>query len=172
MLSLYLQTLETDEERGRFARLYACYRDLMFRAADRLLHNDMDAEDAVHQAFLAILKHFSKVRRVDAPATKAYVVLIARRKAIDILRAKSRFVDTGGNVPGGLQPSLPEDADLADAMLSLPERYREALLLRYAHGYSAAELAALWGIKKSSAQTVLWRAKKALEERLEGDPDE
>lgn len=172
MLSLYLQTLETDEERSRFARLYSRYRGLMFRAAVGILKNDMDAEDAVHQAFLAILKHFSKVRRIDSPATKAYVVIIAERKAIDILRAKSRFVDTGGDVPGSYPPSAQEDADLADAMLSLPARYREALLLRYAHGYTAAELAALWGIKKSSARTVLWRAKKALEERLEGNSDE
>lgn len=170
MLSLYLQTLETDEERGRFARLYTRYRDLMFRAAVRILKNDMDAEDAVHQAFLAILKHFSKIRKIDDPATKAYVVVIAERKAIDALRARKEIAAPEPDAP--VPFSAPEDADLADAMLSLPERYREALLLHYAHGYTAAELAALWGIKKSSAQTVLWRAKKALEERLEGKSDE
>jgi len=170
LLSLYLQTLETDEERGRFARLYTRYRDLMFRAAVRILKNDMDAEDAVHQAFLAILKHFSKIRKIDDPATKAYVVVIAERKAIDALRARKEIAAPELDAP--VPFSAPEDADLADAIRSLPARYREALLLRYAHGYTAAELAALWGIKKSSAQTVLWRAKKALEERLEGERDE
>ncbi|MBR6312114.1 MAG: RNA polymerase subunit sigma-24, partial [Oscillospiraceae bacterium] len=61
MLSLYLSMLESEEDRGRFARLYLRYRGMMFRVARELLKSDMDAEDAVHQAFLSILNHFSKV---------------------------------------------------------------------------------------------------------------
>ncbi len=172
MLFLYLQMLDSEEERSKFARLYMCYRELMFCAASRLLGNDMDAEDAVHQAFLAILDHFSAVREISSPETKAYVVIITERKAIDILRRQKRLTELGTDIPERTASDPAAKADLADAILSLPRRYREALLLKYLHGYSTAELSSLWGIKKDSVQKILWRAKTALKERLEENADE
>ena len=116
MLSLYLQMLDSEEERSRFERFYLRYRDVMFRVAIKLLHSEMDAEDAVHQAFLAILPHFSKIHEIDCPETRAYAVIITERKAIDLLRARQRI--------SGLDPEeaeyeplpLPGDEGLADAM--------------------------------------------------------
>lgn len=167
MLSLYLQMLDTEEETSRFTRLYIHYRDLMFRVAMRVLHNEMDAEDAVHQAFLSILKHFSKIHKIDCPETKAYVVIITERKAIDILRAQKHFADEDPEVLGNEAVSPPGDGGLADALAGLRRRYREALLLHYRHGYSTAELADLWGIKQASVQKLLWRAKQLLKEKME-----
>ena len=172
MLSLYLQMLDSEEERGRFAKLYLLYRDLMFRAAMRLLHQEMDAEDAVHQAFLSLLRHFSKIREIDCPETKAYVVIITERKAIDLLRARKHTVDGDPEELEDEAVPPPGDGGLADAMAGLPRRYREALLLRYRHGYGTAELAELWGMKQASVQKLLWRAKQLLKERMEEDPDE
>ena len=172
MLSLYLQMLDSEEERSRFERFYLCYRDLMFRVAMKLLHSEMDAEDAVHQAFLAILPHFSKIHEIDCPETRAYAVIITERKAIDLLRARQRISDLDPEEAEYEPLPLPGDEGLADAMARLPRRYREALLLRYLHGYSTSELASLWGIKQASAQKLLWRAKQALSEHLEVPADE
>ena len=168
MLSIYLQMLDSEEDRGRFAKLYTDHKDLMYRVALKLLGNEMDAEDAVHQAFLAVLKHFSKIRKIDAPETRAYLVVITESKAVDVLRERKRTSDAD---PEDLACSeygvLPGNTGLGDAMLRLPRRYRDALLLRYLHGYSAAELASLWGIKADSARKTLWRAKQALKEEME-----
>lgn len=172
LLSLYLQMPDSEEEQSRFASLYLLYRDLMFRAAMRLLHNEPDAEDAVHQAFLSVLRHFSKIRQIDCPETKAYVVIITERKAIDMLRAQKRFGDEDPEELENAAVPPPGDGGLADAMAGLPRRYREALLLRYRHGYGTAELAALWGLKQASVQKLLWRAKQLLKERMEEDQDE
>lgn len=173
MLCLYLNILESEEDRSRFTKLYMQYREMMFYTALQILRNDMDAEDAVHQSFLAILKHFSKIRDLNLPETRAYVIVVTKRKAIDILRAESKLEDTGMDVPDkNYQFFEKNDIGVADAMQSLPERYREVLLLRYLHGYSAAELASLWGIKKGSVYTIMWRAKKALAKRLEEDVNE
>ena len=166
MLSLYLQMLDSDEERGRFAKLYTDHKNLMYRVAIKLLGNEMDAEDAVHQAFLSIIKHFSKIRDVGSPQTRAYVVVITERKAVDMLRERNRFSEQDA-AEELRYAATDEDPGLGDAMLRLPRRYREALLLRYLHGYSAAELASLWGIKPDSARKTLWRAKQALKEELE-----
>ena len=51
---IYLQALDSPEDRTRFEALYTAYRGLMFHAARRILNNDQDAEDAVHMAFLSL----------------------------------------------------------------------------------------------------------------------
>ena len=58
MLTLYLQMLDTPEEKVRFEEVYLTYRGLMYHTANRILHNRQDAEDAVHNAFLQVIKHF------------------------------------------------------------------------------------------------------------------
>ena len=56
---------------------------------------------------------------------------------------------------------------LADAMGRLPPRYREALLLRHACGYSTRETAALMELSFAAAQKLLYRARDALRTELE-----
>lgn len=172
MLNFYLQLLDTEESRSRFEQLYLLYRDLMFSVAVRLLHNEADAEDAVHQSFLAILRHFSKISEIDCPKTKAYVVIITESKTIDLLRERKRLVDISPEAIETAPLPMPGDGGLADALARLPRRYRDALLLRYRHGYKTPELAALWNMKLSSAQKLLWRAKTALRKELEKESDE
>ena len=53
---LYLQMLETPEEKSLFEQIYLEYRGLMYHVAYEILHNDQDAEDAVHQAFVKIVE--------------------------------------------------------------------------------------------------------------------
>ena len=171
MLSLYLQLLDNEEDRSRFERFYLLYRGLMYHVAIKLLHNEMDAEDAVHQAFLSILQHFSKIRVIDCPESRAYAVIITERKAIDLLRERKRLADEDPEEVPAASFEQPGDGGLADAMARLPRRYKEALLLRYQHGYSTSELADLWGVKRDSAQKLLWRAKQALKDRMEDAAD-
>ncbi len=165
---VWLEALDTAEEKDKFTRLYTLYRGRMMAAAMRLLRNREDAEDAVHQAFLSILRHFSKITEVDCPQTKAYVVIITERKALDILRARSRHpeAELDPEEPG-LDVSLPEEGGLAAAMARLPARYREALLLHYLHGCDTGELAKLFGVKRGAVQKLLWRARDTLRRELE-----
>lgn len=165
---VYLAALETEAERDRFQALYERYRGLMFHRAMLLLRNESDAEDAVHQAFLAILEHFEKISSIDCPKTRAYVVIIAESKAVDQLRAQKRLASEAEleALPGPEIP-LPGGSDLARAMAALPARYRQALLLRFQMGYTTRELAGLFGMTEASAGKLLWRAKQALKGKLE-----
>ena len=61
-MMIYLQMLETSEEKVRFEELVHTYKNLMFYVANQILNNDHDAEDAVQQAFFAILKNFRKLQ--------------------------------------------------------------------------------------------------------------
>ena len=51
---IYLQMIETPEDRSKFETLYEEYRDVMYAVAKKILRNNMDAEDALHQAFVNI----------------------------------------------------------------------------------------------------------------------
>lgn len=58
---IYMQMIETEEERDDFEKLYQEYRNLMFYAANQILHNEHDAEDAVHHAFMKIAENMKKL---------------------------------------------------------------------------------------------------------------
>lgn len=64
---VYLQMIEGEEEKLRFAVLYETYRGLMFYTANSILHNSQDAEDAVHQAFISLAENFSKIKTIECP---------------------------------------------------------------------------------------------------------
>lgn len=111
---IYLQTLPTEQERQSFEALYLRYRGLMLSVARQFLTEPQDAEDAVHQAFLSILKNFHKISSVDCPETRAFVVIIVERKAMDILRAKKKTVpleetERGVDIPLPGTAVLPTD---------------------------------------------------------------
>jgi len=173
-MMMYLQMLETSEEKVRFEELVHTYKNLMFYVANQILNNDHDAEDAVQQAFFAILKNFEKISEIKCPQTRSFVVTVVERKAIDLYRAKQRntvvpFEEEFINVPG---PAVMEAAvhrtDLAKAMAMLPTRYRELLFLKYDNGYSEREIAVMCSMTEANVKKTIQRAKKKLESILEG----
>ena len=56
MLPIYLAMLVGDNKNSKFESLYFTYRKLMFHVTNGRLNDESFAEDAVHQAFLKILK--------------------------------------------------------------------------------------------------------------------
>lgn len=49
--------MDTQEEKSKFEELYYQYRKLMHWRAKQILTDDMLAEDAVHEAFIKIIRH-------------------------------------------------------------------------------------------------------------------
>ncbi len=159
----YLQAMDSPEDRTRFEALYLAYRGLMFHVANRILGNPQDAEDAVHQAFLALTDC-----RLPEPGPQARVLTatVAQRKAIDLYRSKQRrpTAELEEDLPGCGPP--PSDGTLAGAMAALPPRYREVLLLKYYSGYSAAEIASFLGTTPENVRQRISRAKGKLAAEL------
>ena len=167
---VYLQAIDDPEDRTRFEAMYSAYRGLMFHAANRILQNPQDAEDAVHLAFLSLANH--RLPAELGPQARHLAAVTAERKAIDLYRARKRRPETEleENLPGCAPP--PSDGTLAGAMAALPPRYRETLLLKYYNGYSAAEIGELLGTTAANVRQILARAKRKLAEELaeRGEP--
>lgn len=169
---IYLQMIETDEDRYTFEEIYTSYRSLMYNIAMQILHNEHDAEDAVHQAFLSAVINIKKLSKMKRMERRAYLVVVAENKAIDIIRSNSHIIYTDvDETLYGIEIPAPGDDDLADAMARLPARYREILLLRYYSGFKTRELAQILEMSQSSVQKLIWRARQTLRCILEGDDD-
>lgn len=59
-MMIYLQMIDSPEDRSKFEQIYMEYRSMMFHMANRILTNEQDAEDAVHEAFLKIAENIEK----------------------------------------------------------------------------------------------------------------
>lgn len=162
---IYLQMLETEEDQSKFEKLYNMYRDMLFCIAWKILKNEMDAEDAVHQAFVTIAENFSKIGELECPETKSYIVIIVRCRCYDIGRSKKRH--QYASYEDALSDSV-VDYDgpiaLASCLAKLNSRYRDALLLKFRLGLTNKEIAAVYKITVDSATKLVQRAKKKLEE--------
>ena len=167
---IYLQMIESEEDKSKFEALYNQYKQAMYAAAFRVVKNQYDAEDAVHQAFLSLIKNLDKIKTVDCPKTRSYVVITSENKAIDIIRSRKHLAgdDLTESLPG-MDIPMPGDNGLADAMAKLPARYREVLLLRCDNGFSTREIAKMMGMNEGNMQKLIWRAKEALRKQLDKD---
>lgn len=160
---MYLQMIETPEERSKFELLYINYRALMYHVAYEILGNKDDAEDAVHHAFLKVVENIKKVGDPVCPQTKSYLVTIVENRSLDICRMRARHQ----TVPFaeeyiGLNVEYSGSFDLANCFARLPGRYREVLILRYRHGYNIKEIAGMLGVTYSNAMKLEQRAKHKL----------
>lgn len=168
---MYLQIIENPGDRIKFEQLYRKYWNLMFYIANKILQNQQDAEDAVHNAFLSVAKNISKISDIECPKTRGFLVIIVERKAIDILRNRKKETNEEliEDKAGSIFPDLGEH-DLKWCIDQLPPRYREIILLKYSHGYSTREISEILGISFDAASKLDQRAKKRLEDlcRKEG----
>ena len=167
-MMIYLQMIDTPEDRSKFEFLYMEYRGLMFHVANKILHNEQDAEDTVHQAFLKVAENIEKIGDPKCPKTQGYIVTIAENKAIDLYRRrqKRQGVELSDDLPG-VTAIYEGENTLAACILKLPARYREVILLRYYQGYSVKEVAAILGLSLSAASKLNQRAKNRLRELYE-----
>lgn len=160
---IYALTLVKPADRPKLERLYLEYRSVMFCAANEILHNEHEAEDAVQQAFVKIAENLDKVPDELSNKTKAFVVTIAENTAIDRYRKLKRNNDCEL-----CEQSYGIKADSADELvnciLKLPARYRQFILLKYYHGYSTREIARLLGMSSAAASKTAQRAKQRLEQ--------
>lgn len=160
---IYLQIIESPQQQSTFEEIYLSYRKLMFHIANNILNNDADAEDAVHNAFVAIAENIEKIETPVCPKTKVYVVTIVESKAIDIYRKKNRHphLPLSEEIIGfTIDPA--EKQGVTHCFARLPAQYRHILLLKYRFGYDNRELARLLQLSEGNVIKRVQRAKEKL----------
>lgn len=107
----------------------------VLRVCRAVLGPGPDADDAWQETFLAALRAWPDL--ADVASLQAWLVRVAGRKAVDVLRARSR-----DPVP---VEELPEVAQAPSASAALPERQRLAIAYHYLGGLRHTETAELIG---------------------------
>ncbi len=150
-----------------FAELIEDQYDAIYRTAWRWCGNRHDAEDIAQEV---CVKVGGAIARFDGrSAFSSWIYRITLNAVRDWQRAgkrRGRHVDAYAEVtPSDQQPEQEEAAtnsQLWDAVRTLPEKQRDAVLLVYAEELSHAEAAEIMGIKEATVSFHVHEARKTL----------
>lgn len=151
-------------------RLITQYQTSLLRLCYVQLQDQALAEDAVQETFLKAYKGFDSFR--GDSSEKTWLTRIAVNTCRDFQRG-GWFKHTDRRVTpdmlpvGTVQPDT-EDLDLSLAVMKLPRKIREAILLYYYQDMSTEEIAETLGIAQSSVSNRLRRGREKLRKLLEG----
>src|SRR5437868_13631000 len=124
-------------DQDAFGRLYADYVRMVHAILlGRVPRRDVD--DLVQDVFLAAYTRIRELR--DPAAFGGWIATIARNRATDYLRRAHEPAELPDELPGG-DPTDTETFAVLDIVRTLPEAYRETLLMRLVEGMSGHEIA-------------------------------
>jgi RNA polymerase sigma-70 factor (ECF subfamily) len=159
--------------------LVAGHTRMVFRIAYSILRNHPDAEDAVQECFLRVLKNKHRLHKVRN--AKTWLARVAWTTALDRRRPASPAFSIDDDAPGAaVLESLPDPGPGADDQLAgrqmqellrrliagLPEELREPLELSTVEELNSAEIAEVMEIPEASVRTRLFRARQQLKGKL------
>ena len=129
------------------------------------------AEDAVQDTFLKVYKNLETFRHESSE--KTWIMKIAMHTCYDMnhsgwFRFMNRRVTPDMLPEPAASPQAESGGELADAVVRLPRKLREVILLYYYQGMTVNEIAEALGISHSSVSCRMKRGREKLKELLEG----
>jgi RNA polymerase sigma-70 factor, ECF subfamily len=151
---------------------------LVYRIAFGVLRHHHEAEDAVQETFLRVLRYGSRLGQIEDP--KPWLARIAWRVAVDRAKRQGRkheipMDDPEGGVDEVASMATPADETvegsqftrLLERLISaLPEKLREPLILSTIEEMSPREIARTLQINEAAVRSRVFRARQVLEEKL------
>lgn len=162
-------------DRAAFAELYDCYSAWMMAIARRILENNRDAEDLLHDVFLEI---WHKADSFDPRrgSLKSWLAVKVRSRAIDRLRVlnklKHRHVDeqdTSITFEATAEERYNLEHDHRRAKLTMQQLsplQRNVIELSYYHGLTCQEIADNYDIPLGTVKSGMQRGIKILRQKL------
>ena len=146
----------------------------MLHIAMQILKDHQLAEDAVQEAFLRLVKNFSKIGQINCPRTRLFTVIIVRNISLTMLAERKK--ETVLESPDAVLPieyDLEEDVleriayeEVLNAIRELPVLYRDVLYLQCVEEYKLTEISKLLGIEAETVKKRAQRGRKKLLEQL------
>lgn len=149
-------------DRDAFGRLYDLYGPMVHGILlARVPYDEVD--DLVQDVFLLAFKRINTLR--EAGAFGGWLAMITRNRAVDFHRRKRETEELPENLarPRSVDP---EAAEALRLIRSLPDAYRETLVLRLVEGMTGPEIAERTGLTPASVRVNLHRGMKQLREKM------
>lgn len=152
-----------ESKESKFESLVRAYSTELFRYAYWLCRDRFVAEDVVQEAFARAWQGWETLR--DARAVKAWLYTIVRNEHARLYEKKRPEIDDGQELDeivdaGGV--NVIEQIEMREALATLPQAYRDPLLLQVLGGFSCAEIGSMMDLTEGAVMTRLTRARIAL----------
>lgn len=145
-----------------FGRLYELYAPLVHGILLARMPRS-EVEDTVQEIFLHALRKLPTLR--DANSFGPWIAMIARNRAMDFHRRARETVELSDDLKSSDAGTAKAEEVLA-IIRTLPDAYRETLVLRLVEGMTGPEIAARTGLTAASVRVNLHRGMKLLRTRL------
>jgi RNA polymerase sigma-70 factor, ECF subfamily len=163
-------------ERDAFEAIYSRHQAIVYRFARSMTGSSAMADDVTQEVFVFLMQNLGRYQPQRA-SLSTYLYGIARNLTRARLRPERRFVDLEEIATRASEPAAPHDpliaamrsqdvARVRKAILDVPSRYREVVILCDLHGLSYAEAAHVIEIPVGTVRSRLNRGRASLIERL------
>ena len=150
-------------------RLVETYQRPLLHLCYMILHDEALAEDAVQETYLKAYKGMAGFR--GESSEKTWLFHIGMNVCRDMRRGRwFRYVDRRVTLDALPIPTAQADddhEDLAQAILRLPDKHKEVILLHYYQNMNVTEIAQTLGLVPSTVSTRLKKAREKLRALLE-----
>lgn len=152
----------TDTE---FTQLTTKYINTVYRVALTRMKNVTEAEDITQNVFLKLYrepKPFASEAHV-----KHWLIRVTVNECNTLFRNPFRAAEDIADYANTLRFETPEQSDLFDTVMALPEKYRLPIFLYYYEDYSTAEISKLLKLPVPTVITRLRRGRERLKQHLQ-----
>lgn len=161
-----LRRLQSGDD-AAWSEFYNMYSQALFNF---IRHNGIENPEHVYDiqgdTWLAAPKAIANFDG-QAATLKTFLFSIARRKISDFWRKHKPYTDLPDAIP--VDETTQKSLELEEALATLPDQERQALILRYLEGFSVSEIADIMGRTYKGTESLLSRARKRLETVLNNE---
>ena len=174
MLPLFILAIENDDDRQFVADIYTRYRPALYRKAQKVLHDNDRAEEAVHEAMLRVIRYLDRVREIPSDELLPYLITIVQAASITIYNKSKQHQKAALGVIDDWAASLSDEGSCIDDILIREEKtellkeclkllsQREIDILNYFYTLELPqkEIAKLTGLTPENVRNIISRIKK------------
>lgn len=174
MLPLFILAIENDDDRQFVADIYTRYRPALYRKAQKVLHDNDRAEEAVHEAMLRVIRYLDRVREIPSDELLPYLITIVQTTSISIYNKSKQHQKAALGVIDDWAASLSDEGSCIDDILIREEKtellkeclkllsQREIDILNYFYTLELPqkEIAKLTGLTPENVRKIISRIKK------------
>ena len=175
MLAACMAMIDEPNDKEKFAEIYNTYKDMMFRIAMSVLHNEVLADETVQDCLLKIAMRIDRMPDPGTNKINALIIIMVRNRSLNNLKSehydKTEQISGTETISEDILSSIISDIGykrLVEEISSLDDIYRDILTLRFLYDYSTPEICSLLDIPKGTVETRIYRGRRILKERLEG----
>jgi RNA polymerase sigma-W factor len=171
-----------DGDQKAYAELVSRYQAQIFNLILRMVRSREEAQDLTQETFIKAFNSLSSFNAEYAFSTWLYKIAV--NSCIDHFRKKRikaypldnpiagkdgelsrEFADSSQGPESGLL-NQEKSAQIQEAILALPEKYREAIILRHAQDKSYEEIAAILKVPIGTVKVRIFRGREILKKKL------